>query len=235
MLDRLFKTVQELMNKEQLGSIKPLAFNLFAYNAIIINFNSLLVDVKVSVRKENWNLQGKFLADLSGKKKQLLEYYLTSTTIDGSPSKDGLDVIFNLTDDIEFVEEVLANNIKIDKIDLQDYNLLRRNIYSPPTAKKPFCTKIGNKLKVLPITIDEIDITYLRTPKVPNWTYIDYQSRAMFNPLADDFEDLDIPESMFDDVLLSVLEQAGLKLRDRDVMQAINSEQSQDSISENRQ
>lgn len=228
MIDSIFQSVQAQLNKEQLGYLKPLYYNLFLKNAQRKLVNKILLDVKSTVRKSNWFLDGKHLADFSQHTKQLLEWYSTETD-------EPLKPPFNLDNNIEYIEDVFFGEIRVDKVDYADHLDLRRNKYAKPRECNPICSLVGRKLVVSPDTIGEIDVHYIRKPLTPKWTFVEFQGKPMFNPDADDFQDVDMPPFAEDELVSLVTESASKYLKQFQVAQLENQEQAQDFSTENRQ
>lgn len=228
MVDSIYQAVQARLNKEQLGYLKPHYYNPFLKNAVRKMYNKLLLDLKSNVRKMNWMLDGKDFAHLSEHIRQLVEYYSTETPSPLVPP-------FILPDDLEYVEDVFFGDIRVDKIHHSDHLDLRRNIYAKPTECNPVCSKVGDRLKISPDTIGEIDLHYLRQPKTAKWTFNEFQGKPMFNPDAPDFQDVDMPPFAEDELVSLVTEQASKYLRELQLAQLENAEQTQDFQTENRQ
>ena len=238
MLDSVYQTVQGLMNKEQLGYLKPIHFNLFADLAQRKEYNQLFTDLKVNVRKQNWHLNGKDMADLAEHHKQLLEHLSDVETITGVAETSLSDVRFTIPSGVEFIKGVFVAGLKgkdITKVSYSEFKLLQRNIYASPTECSPLCAKVGNELRVLPITLLGLEIQYLRTPKTPKWTFIEYDGKPMFNATATDFQDFDLPKYSKDRLIISIAEMAGVTIRDAVMIQSANQEQSQDAQLDNKQ
>lgn len=227
-LDSIYKTAQAILNKDQLGHLKPLYFNLFIRNAQRKVYDNYLTDLKSNVRKMNWMLDGKDFADLSEHTRQLLEYFSEEKAI--SKTTD-----FVFPDDLEYVEDVFNGTTRIEKVHYSDYLDLQSNTYAPPSACSPICSKIGIVLKVSPASIATISLHYLRKPKTPNWTFVEYQSKPMFDPTANDYQDIDMPNSAYDELISLVVEMASIALRELNVTQAMNAEQQSDAQAENKQ
>ena len=74
-----------------------------------------------------------------------------------------------------------------------------------PTENYPVYLEHSSHIEVLPDTIeDSVVMYYYRNPKVPKWTYTELLGEAIFNPSATDFQDLELPESIFDEILLKL-------------------------------
>ncbi len=228
MLDSIYKTAQAILNKEQLGYLKPMDFNLFIRNAQRKVYDNYLTDLKSNVRRMNWMLDGKDFANLSEHTRQLLEYF--SVPVDISKTTD-----FALPEDLEFVEDIFNGTVRIEKVHYSDYLDLQSNTYAPPSDCSPICAKVGIVLKVSPADITTISLHYLRKPKTPNWTYVEFQSKPMFDETANDYEDVDMPNSAYDELISLVVEMASISLRELNVTQAMNAEQQSDAQAENKQ
>jgi hypothetical protein len=246
MIDSVYQTVQGILNKDQLGYLKPLWFNLFAAYAQRKEYNKYFTDLKSNVRKMNWMLDGKDFANLSEHSQQLLEYFSTEKEIQSKvkPHRIELDSSIEFLKDVFYFKPLTPEEIelglepkevRVEKVSYSDFKDLKRNKYVPPTECNPYCSKLGNVLKVAPSSISKVTIHYLRKPITPKWTFIDVEGVAMFNSTASDFQDFDLPETSYDSLIDLISEVAGIALRDGNAVQAINQIQSQDFQEENKQ
>lgn len=236
MLDKLYKTVQGILNKDQLGDLKPLHFNLFIHDAQIEVWNDLLLALKTNVRKQNWHLDGKDFANIAEHHQQLLEHFSEAKQIVGANTQFNPPLfVFVLPSDLIFVEDVFANNIRVDKVSFTTYNKLQTNMYAKPNVSQPICAKVGDHLRVSPSTITGIDLHYLRLPKTPKWTFEEVEGKPMFDATASDYQDIDMPENLFDKLTSLVTEMASMHLRDLPIAQLANQEQAQDVQAESKQ
>lgn len=231
MIDSIYQTAQSLLNKDQLGYLPPFKFNQFINNACNKVYNKLLSDLKSNVRKMNWMLDGKHLADYSEHVKQLVEHLIDEENV---PVVDG---VAQLPTELEFVEDVYVGNTNtpIEKVDYSDFKLLQRNIYASPHDCSPICSKLSRTLKIAPNTISDIDLHYLRQPKTAKWTFEDDNGKPMFDPTKSDYQDVDMPYSVKDELISLVVEMGSKYLRDPQKVQMENQEQAQDIQIENRQ
>lgn len=227
-IDSIYKTVQAILNKDQLGYLKPMHYNLFLRNAIRREYNNYLIELRVNVRKSNWHLDGKDMADYSQHIQQLLEYYSEEKEITKTTN-------FLLPNDLEYIEDVFYGNTRVEKVNYSDFKDLQSNNYAKATLCSPNCAKVGLSLKVSPNDINKISLHYLRKPKEPNWTFIEFQGKPMFNPTASDFQDVDAPETSYDNIISNIVEQASKMLRDLQLTQLENADQNQELQDLNRQ
>jgi hypothetical protein len=228
LIDTIYKTVQGLLNKDQLGYLKPMDFNLYLNNAIRKVYNDYLIELKVSVRRSNSHLEGKNMAKYSEYLRQLLEYY---SKIQPMTATNGIS---NLPTDTEFILDVFTmSNIRIDKVPYSVLIDLQRNIYVSPDDCSPKCSKIGEKLEIHPPSISEFKIQYLRRFKNAKWTYVLDNGKPLFEATAQDFEDVDMPETSRDEIISLVFEMAALSIRDIQAAQLANAEQQTDTQESN--
>lgn len=242
MLDSVYQTVQDLMNKEQLGYLKPLKYNNFANNAQRKEYNQLFVDLKLNERKQNWHLDEKDMSNLAEHSRQLLEHFSEVEIISGYTDPPPFPLgnpSYTIPEYVEFVENVFTTDDegrKITKVPYGEFKNLQRNIYAPPTDCSPLCAKVGSSLKILPFTITVIEMHYLRKPKTVKWTFDeDDDGKPFYNPTANDFQDFDLPEASKDRLITTIAEMAGVSIRDSVMIQTANQNEAQDAQSDNRQ
>ena len=239
LIDRVYQTVQALMNKDQLGYFKPMVFNLFAADAQRKEYNNYFTVLKTNVRKMNWMLDGRDFAHISEHNRQLLEYFSSITPLTSEYVSDDIEIIessFVIPKDLEFVEDLFISNTstRIEKVHYKDYQDLLRNIYANPTHCNPICSLVGDRLVVSP-NIEKVQLHYLRKPKIPKWTFQEYDGVAYFDSNAIDFQDFDLPETSFDNLVSYIAEMAGVSIRDAMVVQSANQEQAQKFQNDNQQ
>lgn len=238
LIDRVYQTVQSLMNKDQLGYFKPMVFNLFAANAQRREYNEYFTTLKSNIRKMNWMLDGKDFSNMSEHNRQLLEYFSVNSTLNLenlNQSNNVKEVNFNLPKDLEYIEDIITNDgIRIEKVHYSDFKDLFRNIYANPTQCSPICSLVGDKLLVSPF-IKSIRLHYLRKPRIPKWTFQEFEGKAYFDPTSPDFQDFDLPEASFDNLILYISEMAGVSIRDAMIVQSSNQEQAQKFQTNNQQ
>lgn len=217
--DRVYQTVQALLNKAQLGYLKPFYYNLFVNKATTSITSDFLTDLKSAIRKSNWHLDGSELSNMSELKKQLVEYY--TIEYDYTPSVD-------VPLDLEYVIDVFYNGSEVSKVSYKKFNLLKKNVYALPSECTPICYLSSRILKVLPSTISTLNLFYIRKHKQSKWTFEPFNGRPMFNPSKLDFKNIDLP-SMFESLLIDITtEYSSIYLRELKLADFENREQAID-------
>jgi len=227
-IDEIYKTVQALLNKDQLGYLKPMDYNMYLNNSIRKVYNDYFTEFKASLRKSNSQLEGKNMARHSENLRQLLEYY---SKVEPMTSENGLS---DLPTDIEFISDVFtSSNNRIEKVPYSVLIDLQRNIYVNPDECSPKCAKIGEKLEVYPITVNSFKLHYLRKFVNAKWTFVLDDGRPLFSPTSQDFKDVDMPETSKDELISLVFEMAAISIRDIQAAQLANAEQQTDTQESN--
>jgi hypothetical protein len=132
---------------------------------------------------------------------------------------------FPLPSDYYYINTIRYNSKEIDRVS-QDkiLNLLSSNLTSPSTLY-PAYTQEGDFVTVYPSSITtNVNSQYIRIPKDPKWTYIMVNGAPIFNQ-NNDYQDFELP--LTDEPLLvsKILKYAGLSIREADVYQFGNVEQ----------
>jgi hypothetical protein len=145
---------------------------------------------------------------------------------------------FELPTDVRYIDSVFYqenNEVEFCKHN-KEFKLLLNYADTLPTNTNPIGLRVGDKIKVAPTTIvDEVTISYLRNPLIPNWTYTVVGGAELFNPSAPDFQDIDLHQSEENRVVLMTLQRFGINLKEQDLVQVTstkeNSEFNQDNAS----
>jgi hypothetical protein len=73
-----------------------------------------------------------------------------------------------------------------------------------------------------------ITAQYIRYPQIPNWTYNSLSGgEAVFNPSLPAYQDFELPVSYEADLVLKILQYAGVSIRETEVVQAAKTEELQ--------
>ena len=83
---------------------------------------------------------------------------------------------------------------------------------------------------VYPTSINtNVTSQYLRYPRDPQWTYlVDGFGDPFFNPSDSNYVDFELPLDDFANLVIKILEYAGISIREQDVVSAAKAEEVQD-------
>jgi hypothetical protein len=95
-----------------------------------------------------------------------------------------------------------------------------------PTATRPIymVDTINNTLQVAGRQFANLDIDYIQSPRLVNWTYIVVGEKALYNMAANDARDFDLHPSEETELVMKILTLAGFTLKDPNLYQAAAAE-----------
>ena len=76
-----------------------------------------------------------------------------------------------------------------------------------PTINRPICIveEENNIIRVTPNTITNIDVDYIQSPRLVNWTYVVVQGKALYNNSAADAQDFSLHPSEETELVLKII------------------------------
>lgn len=222
MIDLIYKTLLTIINKENQGYISPTEFNILAHQVQSEIYRGYFEDENMDKNKENRGLVNNGYANLSFNQRQRIQEFAAIVSL----TKTGINP-FTLPTDLYFIEEhgVMTGdstnnyNSVVAEVERNQYNYLIKSS-AKPTELYPVYEKVGSSIRVFPNTINGVEVRYIRTPKMPNWTYITLPSGdPMHNPADTAFQDFELHESEFSNIVISLLSYFGINLREAEVVQ----------------
>jgi hypothetical protein len=231
MVNEVYTQVQNLLNTNGYGILSPTRF----VNMAILAQNRVLGDVIDEFDRAKAELYVKGMGDRLSVLQAAIDLFTESTTL-SRDNGGSISLHHALPDNFMRWGNASVNNLPIERVDARLKHAMRRNYLLEPTELEPKCYIEGNKLYVLPesigiidynnvpIACNEVELVYYRYPVEPNWTYVMVGGEPMFNPSDSNYQDFELPPSMFHRLVYDILGQAGLHLRDEQVQAYSNVE-----------
>tara|TARA_R110000782_G_scaffold191760_2_gene281594 strand:- start:2304 stop:3035 length:732 start_codon:yes stop_codon:yes gene_type:complete len=240
-VERVYKTLKDLVNKDQRGFITPAVFNQFASVAQMNVYNRLFDRMTRSSRMGQRPASSKeSLEDLSTFTKQAT--LTLSSGITDKPSDFARAVTINTITNVILgvsqsnLVQIVYNTDHIDRIINSDI--------MAPSDDAPVAL-ISDKIEVFPNTGTNITSIVLRYYKLPQGINPTTQAKTTAQPSfgytsavtgvelysAANSVDFELPEMYFTDLIDEVAELIGVSLRDKDVFSYASSENEKTSIS----
>lgn len=216
MIDRIYKLIQTISNNELNGNISPQEYNLELHNTVKEVYEENLFALNNAIFRERRGAVNQFsLENLSGKFREKLMYYYT----EGILSKNGKT--YPLPEDLMYIDALECAGKEAEPTkNRRHFKSISNFIDTAPSNFHPIYLKIGEAIEVAPATITEnLDIYYLRAPKVAKWTYIVVGTTEIFNPDALDFQDVDIHPSEEYNITIKLLQKLGVNLKDQQLVE----------------
>jgi hypothetical protein len=232
-IDRVYRTVKNLANKEQKGFITPSVFNRFAVIAQQNIYNELFTELVEAKKLSRQNVdpgrdkspRKRTLEDLSNFVVRLNNY---------NPSSSGSNVFLK---PINFSRLISiskgGDRYSIDKTnievvyDVEKMDRILGSNLSTPTNSFPVAL-ISDEIEVFPDTVQTIDITYYRTPggmqngalvdSPPQWVAEDLAvgNIEIASPLSIDFM---LPEHFSSEIVYEICKMIGISINDGGMVQ----------------
>jgi hypothetical protein len=227
MINDVRNTVLSIISKDNRGFITPLEFNQFAKQAQLEIFGQYMFNYSNAINKQNARMHGEGYTDIPKNMGEVIDSFSVLTALGYNAGTNK----FNLPVDYFFLEKVIYNNSKeVEKVSHRKIlNLVNSNL-TAPTAAYPVYTMDQSGILVYPTTINtNVTSQYLRYPRDPQWTYlVDAFGDPFFNPSDSNYVDFELPLDDFANLVIKILEYAGISIREQDVVSAAKAEEVQD-------
>ena len=123
-----------------------------------------------------------------------------------------------------------------EKVTHSKITMLNNSVYTAPTVEYPSYTSEEASMQVFPNSMDtagRVIAQYFRYPRDPNWTYIELTGgEPVFNQSDAQYQDFEVPFDEEDNLTMKILNYAGVSIRDSDVYQFANGEETKENQQE---
>jgi hypothetical protein len=226
MINDVRNIVLSILNKENRGYVTPMEFNLYAKQAQLDIFENYTFLYSNAINKQNARLHGEGYSDIPKNIGEVIDSFYERQSLNyASPT-------FTPPTDYYFLDKLIYNNSKeIEKVSHRKINYLLNSNLTAPTTTYPVYTLENNGIIVYPTIITtNVTAQYVRYPKDPNWTYVSISNGdPVFSASAPGYQDFELPNSDFANLVVKILYYAGVQIREADVAQAAKSEEVQDA------
>lgn len=213
-IDRVYQTVQRIINVEQRGQLPPTDFNFFAGLVQLELFNNMFYDLA------HFMISPKGVrSDLQLQLQEKIDVFITRDTI----TSDGR---FTLPDDLYRLETLYfmpdrGNRVIIEHINHTESNYIMNSKLTAPSTLFPkyerflSVNKGIGEVMVYPASIKSILAEYIMHPSDPVWGYRTLVGAAVYdNTISNDF---DLHPSMEDDLIMKILSKSGVSIKQEEL------------------
>ena len=245
MIDSVKKTVLSIISKDNRGYITPEEFNLFAKSAQQEIFESYFYNYGKAISKQNNRFlhptygteMGEGFANVPEKLAEVISRFVVS----GVLAYNGAALKFYmpgenpalLTEPKAYKLDRLIYNdtVEIDRVDKHKILNLVNSSLTAPSVLYPVYTSDNQGIKVYPTTIaSNVMVDYIRYPKDPKWTYTSLSAgEALFNQSATDYQDFELPANDEVNLIVKILQYAGVSIREAELVQMAKAEEVQNN------
>ena len=166
-VNKVYKTVLSILNKEQRGYLNPDEYNNIAKQVQLEMLEKLFYDYNKFLNIEKVGRVNESFADIPQKIQEQLDEFYTSSSINLS---SGVGV---LPTDLYRVIDLTINNqtVEVQKIDKNKLPYLKSSPLTTPSASFPIYYQRETDFVVDPTTVSSVFMQYVQTPPDPRWGY----------------------------------------------------------------
>ena len=222
-VDTVYQRVLSIANKEQRGYITPQEFNLLANQAQMEIFEQYFYDLNQFSRVPGNDTRH---ADMVATLEEKISLFEKTADIVGTST-------MTLPTDIYKLSSILYKGVEAERVTQKDLLYYKNSPLAHPTPDRPIFTRDNDSIDVYydstfakTTTTADVDVHYIKKPGTAEWTYIlGTNNEALF--LADDKVDFDLHISEEPNLVIKILELAGVVIKQPDLYQIADKEEIQ--------
>ena len=165
-VDKVYKSVLSILNKEQRGYITPDEFSKIAKQTQLSLLEQAFALYNKELVMQDNGVISEGYADLPSKTKDKIDAFYQTGTLTSFVTGTG-----TLPTDIYKIIEVSNSNINIEEVDQNRLSFLNSSPLTKPTANFPIYYKTPTQMVIAPTTIANPTIKYVKVPATPRWGY----------------------------------------------------------------
>ena len=223
-IDRVYRTVQRILNIEQRGQLPPQDFNDFASLAQMDLYNDLFFD------EAHYTNSPKRTSAIMDDIDERLAVFIKQADL------VGVDSVYSLPEDLYSLIEVYNTDTKgttriVEMIKQKGSRYILSSSLTKPSATFPKYKRMNSEDKgigeitVYPTLSGDVSVEYFKSPDYPTWNSINIGSSRV--PLYDSASsvDFDLHPSMEDELIIKILFYAGLSIKQETIAAAASKEE----------
>jgi len=225
-VDTVYKTVLLILNKEQRGYMTPDEFNKIGTQVQLEIYLKYFEDLNQLIRVPHTDLDYADRVDLLDEK---MAVFKRNSDISANYTING----FTPPSDMQELGSVIYNNSEMQRVQRNEFYNLYRSKLTKPSTTYPIYLYENGYIKVFPETIQtDVNINYLKFPSPVIWGFTVDSSRGNYvynSALSTNFE---LHQSEQTELIIRILEYAGIVIRDPQVIQIASQKVQQDNMNE---
>lgn len=227
MINEVYTTVLQILNKDSRGYVTPHEFNNYAELAQLTIFEDLFHEYSKALVKQNNRLYHSEYSDIPAHIREIIDIFTKEIAIFGNNGE------FTIPDPTFYrLIQILANGREVDEVSKMEINRMLRNELISPTTDFPSFVKMGGFYKIYPLSVQNVTATFIRKPIAPKWTFTEIGGNALFNSSALDYQDFELPYSYYTSLVTKVLMYCGVQIREGEIVQLTSASEQQQQVKE---
>ena len=218
-VDTVYQRVLAILNKEQRGYLTPAEYNLFANQAQLDIFEQYFYDLNQFSRLPGNSTEYSDMVDILEEKISIFETFGTTTYANG---------YWPEPTDLYRLGSVVYNGSEVEHVNKNEYLYVTSSPLSKPTNDFPIYTRDTSGIKVYGASEITSGVTfqYVKKPAKAIWNYTEVNGEALYD--ANGAVDFELHEAEETDLVIKILQLAGVLIKDPSVYQIGSTEEAKD-------
>lgn len=218
-VDTVYQRVLAILNKEQRGYLTPAEYNLFANQAQLDIFEQYFYDLNQFSRLPGNSTEYSDMVDILEEKISIFETFGTTTYANG---------YWPEPTDLYRLGSVVYNGSEVEHVNKNEYLYVTSSPLSKPTNDFPIYTRDASGIKVYGASEITTGVTfqYVKKPAKAIWNYTEVNGEALYD--ANGAVDFELHEAEEADLVIKILQLAGVLIKDPSVYQIGSTEEAKD-------
>ena len=253
-INRVYRTVLSVLNKEQRGFLTPEQYNRIANQAQLELLDRAFFDYNAFLNNQKMKRSNSGYGDTPAKLKEKLDVFYKSSTQATSGSDTWTTAgAFSLPTDVYKLINLTANNVEIELVDRHELPYLMSSPLTKPSPDFPIYYKDtttsggATNIYVEPIydgtssgdsnnawTLGDITVNYIKVPTTPNWYFTWSGGTYTYDGTNDSNQHFELHPSEEKDLVLRILAHVGVTLKDPNVVQVAQQQEIINAQQQNR-
>ena len=221
-VDRVYRKVLAILNKESRGFLTPDEFSKIASQAQLDLLDKAFHDYNRAVLRESAGRTGDGYADIPKKIQDRIDPFYSAETISLTGGTGTLPTFYNIIN--VSVEKTMLTNI--ERVEKSKLNFLLSSPLTAPSTTFPIYYITGSTITVNPSSFTSVRMDYVSVPSDPVWnSTVDANGALTYD--ATDSIDFTLHASSEVDLVLEILRYTGVVIKDPSVIQGATAETTQ--------
>jgi len=228
-VDTVYQRVLSILNKEQRGYVTPQEFNLFANQAQMDLFEQYFYDINQFGRMHGNDTEFSDMLTLLNEKINLFE--VTAAMIYSANPSPAINY-FSAPSNLYRIGTLIYNNIEVERINQKEFLYINQSPLTKPTDVRPVFVASEDGYRVYGTNELTTGVTcnYIKRPATVEWGSNTINGIAQYN--ASTSQDFLLHASEETELVMKILELAGISTRELQVYQIAAQEEARNTQQE---
>lgn len=227
-VNKVYRVVLAILNKEQRGYLTPDQFNRLGRQAQLDLFEKSFYDYNRQLSKRNIQGVNSEYGDIADNIEEKIDLFAKSST------QSITSGAFSSPADLYRIIQIVKTDriTEIEKVKKSEYVYLGSSKLTQPSADFPIYYFDNEQFNILPNSLSQCVIDYIRRPADPAWAFTTGGSGQYIYD-ANNSQDFEIHESDETDLVIKILAYAGVVIKDPTVIQVAQQQEANNTALEN--